>query len=183
MSKKDLRNDYDLIESVDENGRMVSRVDYRGGYYSVLDLRAYKRARMLVPALTIVAAMAYILPLAVANAAARAIYFVICYIGQVFPIFFLFGVSYCLLFKKPPFKERERRTMTERAKTLCITGGAMASASIVAFIVYLIVEGASGVDFLSLASAFVCAVSYVLIFLASKAVTLKRSETTDNDLR
>ena len=178
MSKKDLQKDYGIVDKIDENGKISSEIIYRGFYYAPTDARAIKRAKVLTPIFAVIALIAYLIPLILVNKAARTIYFIIPYIGQIFPIFFLFGVCCDLLFKKPPYKEKEKRSIAERSKVLCVIGGIMAAASLISFVVFWAAEGAKAADFSALVGAAFCAVSFVAIFLIIYKVTLVRVSPT-----
>ena len=180
MSKKRLREDYDVVENVDERGKIRTDVVYKGVYYEPLSSGKLKTAAVATPILTVLAAIAYLVPLIVLNQAAKTIYFTVAYVGQIFPIFFLFGVCFDLVFKRPPYKEKEKRSITERSKILCIIGEAMAVFSMIAFIVYWATQGAFNEDFFALVGSAVCAVCYAFIFVIINNVTLVRVGKEEN---
>ena len=181
MKRKIIRQYYENVDSLNEKGKVVTNVKYKGEYFAPENEKAYLVFKILSAALSVTAAALYFLPLTLNNNCMRTIYFVVPYIGQVFIIFFLLLAAYKLLTKKPPFTLLEKKSVKDNPKGLCITGIVMSGASIVSFIIFRALNGAHGVDFTALAGALGCLGCYVGMLMGNKYFSLLPQTENDSE--
>ncbi|MBP5308846.1 MAG: hypothetical protein J6Z34_06910 [Clostridia bacterium] len=176
MDKKRIRENYENVDYLDENGKVRTKVIYRGAYYAPADPAAIKPFRAVFAAAAFLLAVFYVVPLLFDSPSLRAVYFVLPYVGQVFPVFFLCLSAFGAAFRKPPYREETKRGITDTPRKWCFAGNVLSLVSMGGYVAAQIINGFDYASLLSFVCAAACFSLYIIIRKTAGSLKLVKTE-------
>ncbi|MBR5388753.1 MAG: hypothetical protein IK147_04770 [Clostridia bacterium] len=176
MSKKDIRRDYENLDYLDEKGKVKTKVVYKGAYYVPADGENYKIYSVKTVIFALLLTAAWIVPLVVVNAPVKALYFSLPYILQGISAIFALTAALDAMTERPPFREKIKKSLFDRLKTVSVIGGVFSAASVTSYVIIWCMGGlASAADIITGVCATVFTV--VNVFMGVSAFGFKLIKT------
>ncbi len=172
--------DFELVTTVDENGREKRGVEYKGGYFSfVVDSIDYKRFRTLALALTFVMICLQIGAGFVANRGMYQMYIAIPYVLCFFPLVYL-SAGALRLPRETAHLRRDQAELTirrmKRSGAALLVFNSLVILSELVYLIFLNKDSEPGSELLFLMLAVLLGAVNAFLLLKTRAIPVKTEE-------
>ncbi len=172
--------DFELVTTVDENGREKRGVEYKGGYFSfVVDSIDYKRFRTLALALTLVMICLQIGAGFVANRGMYQIYIAVPYVLCFFPLVYL-SAGALRLPRETAHLRRDQAELTirrmKRSGAALLVFNSLVILSELVYLIFLNKDSEPGSELLFLMLAVLLGAVNAFLLLKTRAIPVKTEE-------
>ncbi|MBP7161555.1 hypothetical protein KBB45_09840 [Myxococcota bacterium] len=172
--------DFELVTTVDENGREKRGVEYKGGYFSfVVDRVDYKRFRTLALALTLVMICLQIGAGFVANRGMYQIYIAVPYVLCFFPLVYL-SAGVLRLPRETAHLRRDQAELTirrmKRSGAALLVFNSLVILSELVYLIFLNKDSEPGSELLFLMLAVLLGAVNAFLLLKTRAIPVKTEE-------